>query len=170
MFEICNLPTVTMEFFMKAKDIMTCDCSCCFPASTIKDAAELMMKGDFGCVPIVESAGRKKLSGVLTDRDITSRVVAKAKDPSTTHVRDIMSRKVVSAKPDTSLTECCRLMAENRVRRLPIVDDEGILMGMVAQADVALHASATQVTKLLQAISAPSRHQHSPRAQVAANL
>ena len=113
-------------------------------------AAKMMRDEDVGLAPIVEG---QRLIGTLTDRDIAIRVVAEGKDPQTTTVREVATTSVVTVDPDQDLDEALRLMAKNQVRRLPVVEEDGKLAGVVAQADVARHASEQQTGELVEEIS-----------------
>lgn len=118
------------------REIMTEAPQCCGPDDPAVKAARLMARGDFGVVPVVEPA-TGRLLGMITDRDITCRLVAAGRDPNRTPVRDGMSREVVTLLPDASIHECIRLMEIWQVRRIPIVDRQGRVLGIVAQADLA---------------------------------
>ena len=113
-------------------------------------AAKMMRDEDVGLAPIVEG---QKLVGTLTDRDIAIRVVAEGKDPETTSVREVATTRLVTIDPDQDLDEALRLMAKNQVRRLPVVEEDGRLAGVVAQADVAKHASDEQTGEVVEQIS-----------------
>jgi CBS domain-containing protein len=113
-------------------------------------AAKMMRDEDVGLAPIVEG---QKLIGTLTDRDIAIRVVAEGKDPQTTTVREVATTSVVTIDPDQGLDEALQLMAKNQVRRLPVVEEDGKLAGVVAQADVAEHARDEQTGEVVQEIS-----------------
>lgn len=119
---------------MKVRDIMSADPACCAPVSTLEDAARLMTEHDCGEIPVIDS-GRKPL-GVVTDRDIACRAVAKGKGPDTP-VQEVMSTPAITVSPDTDIDECCRIMEANQIRRVPVVDAQGGCCGMVAQADFA---------------------------------
>jgi CBS domain-containing protein len=113
-------------------------------------AARMMRDEDVGLAPIVE---RDRLVGTLTDRDIVTRVVAEERDPRSTAVGEVASTDLVTVDPQQSLEEALRLMAKHQVRRLPVVEDEGRLVGVVAQADVAREASERQTGELVEEIS-----------------
>jgi CBS domain-containing protein len=113
-------------------------------------AAKMMRDEDVGLAPIVEG---KKLVGTLTDRDIAIRVVAEGKDPQSTTVREVATTRLVTIDPDQNLDEALRLMATNQVRRLPVVEDDGRLAGVVAQSDIARHASDEQTGEVVERIS-----------------
>jgi CBS domain-containing protein len=131
-------------------DLMTSNPSTIEPDKTVADAAKLMRDEDAGLIPIVEG---QKLAGTITDRDIAIRVVAEGKDPQSSTVRDVMTSRLVTVDPDQDLDEALRLMAEHQVRRLPVVEEDGKLVGIVAQADIAKHTSDAQTGEVVQQIS-----------------
>ena len=120
-------------------------------STSVVEAARLMREEDIGSLPITDD---EKLVGMITDRDITTRVVAEAADPTTTSVEDVYSRDLVSVEPDEDLDEALQLMARHQVRRLPVVEN-GRLVGIVAQADIALKDN-DRTAQLVGAISEPS--------------
>jgi CBS domain-containing protein len=124
---------------------------------SVVEAARLMREQDIGSLPITDD---EKLVGMITDRDITTRVVAEAADPKMTSVEDVYSRGLISVEPDKDLEEALRLMARHQVRRLPVVEN-GRLVGIVAQADIALKENETKTGELVEAISAPSEGERS---------
>jgi CBS domain-containing protein len=120
-------------------------------ASTpVIEAARVMKQEDVGPVPIVEG---DSLVGMVTDRDIVLRVVAEGKDPQATNVGEIASRDVVTIDPQQSMDEALRLMEQHQVRRLPVVEEDGRLVGIVAQADIARHGTDQLTGELVEKIS-----------------
>ena len=113
-------------------------------------AAKMIRDEDVGLAPIVEG---DKLIGTLTDRDIAIRVVAEGKDPNQTAVREVASTNLVTIDPQQDLDEALRLMAKHQVRRLPVVEEDGRLVGVVAQADVAREGDDTRTGQVVQEIS-----------------
>lgn len=113
-------------------------------------AARMMKEEDVGLAPVVEG---ERLVGTLTDRDIVTRVVAEGKDPQSVTVREVASTDLVTIDPQQDLDEALRLMAGNQVRRLPVVEEDGRLVGVVAQADVAREAKDKQTGELVEEIS-----------------
>jgi len=111
-----------------------------------------MESEDVGSIPVLDG---EQLSGIVTDRDIVLRAVAKGKDPRGMPVREVCSSEVVSVGPDQNLSDALELMATNQVRRLPVVDDENRLVGVLSQADVALEAKERDVGELVGQISRP---------------
>ena len=117
---------------------------------TIVEAARAMRDEDAGIMPVVDG---DRLEGVITDRDVAVRVVAEGSDPNATKVRDAMSDRLVTIDPGQDLDEAMRLMAEHQVRRLPVCEEDGRLVGMLAQADVAEHADDARTGGTVQQIS-----------------
>jgi CBS domain-containing protein len=132
------------------REAMTSNPSTVTAQQTVADAAAIMKQEDTGVVPIVDG---ERLVGVITDRDIAITVVAEGKDPQSTTVTDIASSNLVTIDPQQDLDEALRLMAQHQVRRLPVVEEDGRLVGILAQADVALHASAEQTGEVVEEIS-----------------
>src|SRR5436309_11916756 len=122
----------------RIREIMTSNPSTVEPDKTVVDAARIMMREDAGVVPVTENG---RLTGMVTDRDIAIRVVAEGKDPQSTPVREVASKDLVTIDPEQDLDEALRLMAQHQVRRLPVVEEDGRLVGIVAQADIAQFAS-----------------------------
>lgn len=141
---------------MQVKDIMTSDPACCTPDSTLQRAAEMMVEYDCGEIPVVENIASMKPVGVITDRDITCRTVAKGLNPLAMTVSECMTTPCVTVTPDTSLDECCRLMEEKQIRRVPVVDEGGACCGIVALADVARHAGKRDTAEVVKEVSEPS--------------
>ncbi|MFL5921716.1 MAG: CBS domain-containing protein [Gaiellaceae bacterium] len=113
-------------------------------------AAVMMKEEDVGLAPIVEG---DRLVGTLTDRDIVTRVVAEGRDPQAVTAREVASTNLVTIDPQQDLDEALRLMASNQVRRLPVVQEDGRLVGVVAQADIAREAKDKQTGELVSEIS-----------------
>jgi CBS domain-containing protein len=132
------------------RDLMT-ENPCVIDADkSVAYAAKMMRDEDVGLAPIVEG---DKLIGTLTDRDIAIRVVAEGKDSGQTTVREVASTNVVTIDPQQDLDEALRLMAKHQVRRLPVVEEDGRLVGVVAQADVAREGDDKQTGQVVQEIS-----------------
>jgi len=132
------------------RDVMTSNPSAIEADKTVVDAAKLMRDEDVGLAPVVEG---DRLVATLTDRDITIRVVAEGKDPESTRVRDVASTDLVTIDPDQELDEALRLMAQHQVRRLPVVEEDGRLVGVLAQADVAKEGDDRQTGEVVERIS-----------------
>jgi CBS domain-containing protein len=122
------------------------------PTDSVTEAAQAMKEQDVGSLPVVEGA---RLVGIVTDRDIVVRAVAEGVDPRTATVGEVTSGDLVTVEPDEDLDDALKLMAQHRIRRLPVVED-GRLVGVVAQADVALEANDKDAGEMLAEISQPS--------------
>jgi CBS domain-containing protein len=145
---------------VKIQDVMTPDPRSVTPDSSAREAARLMKDGDVGIIPVVENASRR-LVGVITDRDLAIRLVAEGRDGNTT-VRDVMSAgTIVTCRPDQDLDSAMEAMASEQLRRIPIVDERGSLVGIVAQADVVRKArNDRKAEETVERISEPGG-QHS---------
>ncbi|MEP6704338.1 MAG: CBS domain-containing protein, partial [Acidobacteriota bacterium] len=115
--------------------------------------AQMMVDCDCGCIPVVDDPKSKMPVGMITDRDITVRVVAKGQNPSDLTAQDAMTTTVASVTEDTSLEECASLMEESQIRRIAVVDQNGALCGIVAQADIANHAGGGTTAEVVQKVS-----------------
>ncbi len=144
---------------MKVSELMTKNPCTVTPDTPVSDAARLMKEEDIGIIPVVERVGgaetRGRLVGVVTDRDIAVRHVAEGRN-SDVPVRDVMSGGVRTATPDDSIESVLALMGSEQVRRIPIVDERGSLVGVVSQADLLRKAGdATKVEQTVEQISQP---------------
>jgi CBS domain-containing protein len=132
------------------KDVMTSDPCTIDAGKSVAYAAKMMRDEDVGLAPIVEG---DKLIGMLTDRDIAVRVVAEGRIPDQVTAREVASKQVVTIDPQQDLDEALRIMAKHQVRRLPVVEEDGRLVGVVAQADVARECDDNRTGELVQEIS-----------------
>ncbi|MEO7190755.1 MAG: CBS domain-containing protein [Vicinamibacterales bacterium] len=132
---------------------MTPNRACCTPATTLRDVARMMLEHNCGEIPVIETAGERRLIGVITDRDIVCRGVARGHDPNEATAASCMSQPPVTVTTDTSLTECCQIMEAHQIRRVPVVDQRGACCGIVAQADIAARASAEDTADLVRKVS-----------------
>jgi CBS domain-containing protein len=143
---------------MLAKEIMSRDPACCTPTDTLRNAARLMADNDCGCLPVVESADQKRVIGVLTDRDIAIRGVARGKSADSA-VNDIMTPSPTCCSPEDDVEDVERIMTERQVRRVPVVAADGRVVGMIAQADLAREDRALsdrEVGRIVEKISEPT--------------
>jgi CBS domain-containing protein len=141
---------------MNVKDMMTPDPACCTPSTSLPEVARLMVTNDCGEIPVVEDNAKKIPIGVVTDRDIVCRVVANDQNPLDLTAAACMSKPVVTVTPDISLEECCRIMEEKLVRRLPVVDDGGACIGIISLADIALHTGKNVAGHIVREVSEPT--------------
>ena len=140
---------------MQVKEIMTKSPACCTPDTPVQQVAQEMIKHDCGCIPIIESDARPKVVGMITDRDIVCRAVAKGENPQFLTAAACMSTDVITATPEMDMDTCCQLMEEHQVRRIPVVDTLGFCRGIVAQADI---AQVCQPDKTAEVVRDISRH------------
>jgi len=142
---------------MRVQDVMTKDPACVTPGATIREAAQIMQRENVGIIPVVEEKGDKRLVGVVTDRDIAIRVVAEGRDGAA-RVSEIMSTsRLATCSPDDSVNDAMEAMATEQLRRIPIVDDRGSLIGIIAQADIVRKANDTgRAERTVQQISEPT--------------
>jgi len=141
---------------MRAQDIMSKNPATVTPGTRVRQAAILMKDADVGIVPVVEDGGTKRLVGLLTDRDIAIRLVAEGRDPDTVEVRELMSPHPKSARADDDVSKVMDLMGREQVRRVPIVDERGVLVGIVAQADIVIEArDDAKAERTVEKISKP---------------
>lgn len=141
---------------MRVKDLMTEKPFFCTPENDLQEIARIMAEHDCGVIPVIENRESLKPVGVITDRDIVCRSLAKGKDPMDLKVRDCMSTPVVTCSPNAGADECCKLMEENQVRRVVVVDDQGRCCGIVSQADIAEKASSRKTAEVLKDVSRPT--------------
>ncbi len=134
------------------RDSMTSNPRGVEPSTPVIEAARLMKSEDVGSLPILEG---ERLVGMVTDRDIVLRVVAEGKDVQSSTVGEIASRDLVTVDPQQDLDEALRLMARHQVRRLPVCEEDGRLVGIVAQADVALAVGDEKTGDVVEQISQP---------------
>ncbi|HEY0945128.1 MAG TPA: CBS domain-containing protein [Opitutaceae bacterium] len=132
---------------------MTTDARCVGPHASLVEAAYLMRQLNVGAVPVCDN---NRLAGMLTDRDITVRVVADGRDPSRTTVRDAMSPGIVYVYDDQNVDEAAHVMEEHQIRRLPVLNRDKRLVGIVSLGDVAVQTSARLSGEALKEVSQPS--------------
>ena len=142
---------------MLVNQVMSGQVISCTPWETAEFAANLMKAHQIGAIPIVSDKRDPLLEGIVTDRDLCSGVVATSKVAHTVSLADLMNRVPVTCQPDDTVAFCEELMRENQVRRIPVVDQRGRCVGIVAQADIALHAPGLEVAQTIAEISKPSK-------------
>lgn len=130
----------------RASEIMTKDVAVIREEESVREAAERLAKDDIGVLPICDS--NKHIKGVLTDRDIVVNVIARGRDINTTRARELEQGEIVTLRPDDSVEHACDLMAQHQLRRLPVVEN-GSVVGMVSQADVAKNVSLERAGRML---------------------
>jgi len=118
----------------KCREVMTGDPVCCVPTDTVARIAKLMKTENIGSVPICEDRHGNKLLGIVTDRDLALQVVAENRDARSTKVQDVVTREPLTCRADDDLQTALNAMEKHQVRRIPVVDDDRRLIGMISQA------------------------------------
>ena len=134
----------------KVREVMTDRPRCITPETPVSEAARLMKSEDVGSLPILDG---ERLTGIVTDRDIVLQAVAEEKDPRGMPVREVASRDLVTVGQDEDLSEALKRMASHQIRRIPVVDEDDRLVGIVTQADVAREAKDKDSGQMLADIS-----------------
>jgi len=146
--------TLRRRYAMIASEIMTTNPECCVPTDPVMKAAQIMKSMDVGPVPVVADQDGRKLTGIVTDRDLAIKVVAEARDPKTTTVEDVMSEGLVTCRDNDDVQSVLALMEDNQLRRIPVVDKKDNLVGIIAQADVATRLGNVQAAgEVVQEVS-----------------
>lgn len=144
------------EVVLQVKDVMTPDPACVTPDTTLERVATLMVERDCGAILVVDNLSARRVVGIVTDRDIVCRSVARGEHPANQMVESVMSAPVATATLETPVQRCCRLMQEHQFRRIAVADAEGRCLGIVAQADLARHASPETIAETVKRISLAS--------------
>lgn len=142
---------------MTASDLMTSNPACCTMETPLQDVARMMLQCDCGEIPVVERDDLKKPVGVVTDRDIVCRAIAKGRNPTTLNAGDVMSSPAVTGRAGEPLDSIRRMMEMHQIRRIPIVDDGGQICGIVSLADIARHDTQTRAGEVVKEVSSPAR-------------
>jgi CBS domain-containing protein len=138
---------------MRLSNIMTGAIQTIAPGASLAEAAKKMASGDIGSLPVCGE--RKKVVGIITDRDITVRAVARGLDPNQTKVQDVMTREVLSCPADSAIEDACELMEQRQVRRLVVTDGQDAPIGIVSLGDIALCLRENQSGGVLRKVSEP---------------
>lgn len=139
---------------MQAKDIMNRNPVCAMPHMNVREVAEMMVECDCGSIPVIDNEETlKPLIGMVTDRDIVCRLVAAGKNPLDSTVNDCMTTPAIAVKPEDPVERVAEIMEQKQIRRIPVVDPSGAVVGLVTQAHIARHASESQAGELLKNIS-----------------
>lgn len=139
----------------KCADVMTKNPVACLPTDLAVKAAGLMKSENVGSIPVIESEQSKVLVGIVTDRDLALKIVAEGLDPKSMKVESVMTHQVVTCHAEDDLQKALDSMSENQVRRIPVVDQENKILGIISQADVATRTNhpkrtAKMVTEISQ--------------------
>jgi CBS domain-containing protein len=145
-----------VEMKLKCNGIMSESPTVCVPTDSVVEVARLMKESDVGSIPVVEDRTDLRLIGIVTDRDLAMRVIAEGLDASATSVVDVMSRNLTTVGPDDDVDRAMDAMGEQQVRRVPVVDADNRLVGIIAQADIAARMEAPEKTaEVVEEISKP---------------
>jgi CBS domain-containing protein len=142
---------------MTARDLMTSNPACATMDTPMQEVARMMVACDCGEIPLVETQDRKTPVGVVTDRDIVVRAVAKGKNPVMMNAGEVMSSPAVTVSEGDDLDTVKRLMETYQIRRVPVVNQNGEISGIISLADVARRESKKDVGEVVREVSAPSR-------------
>lgn len=140
---------------MKIREIMSRDPACCVLSDSAQAVAKILCDRNIGSMPVIANQQSKKLVGMITDRDLCCSVIAKGMDPKTTQIEKLLTLAPFSCREGENVEACERLMQEHQVRRIPVVDAEDCVIGIVSQADLALRDKAERVSKTVAEISKP---------------
>jgi CBS-domain-containing membrane protein len=135
---------------------MTADPVCCLATDTADHAAELMKQEGVGPIPVIEDEDSRKLVGIITDRDLALKVVAENRSPQSVHVQDVMVSSLVTCAASDPLDRALELMQVHQVRRIPVVDEDNCIVGIISQADVAREAGEHETAELVEEVSKPA--------------
>jgi CBS domain-containing protein len=141
---------ITEEYPMIVKDVMTLSPICCSPSDRLDEVAKLMLEHDCGVIPVCEGT---RVAGIVTDRDITCRAVARGAIPAAVPVSEIMTRTVYTIRQDEDVQSAIELLEAKQVRRLPVVDEQDNVVGIIAPSDLAPTFASTNVADFLLAVS-----------------
>ena len=130
----------------KCNEVMTMELVCCLPNDSVAKAAELMKSENIGSIPVIENEQTRKLVGIVTDRDLTLTIVAEGRDARSTKVEAVMTRKLVTCLAEDDLQKALAAMARHQLRRIPVVDNDNKIVGIIAQADVARRVDEPEQT------------------------
>lgn len=140
---------------MTVRDIMTKDPVCCTPDLPLPEVARMMANHDCGEIPVVDSTVSRVPIGVITDRDITVRAVAQNRNPLDAKVSECMSQPAIVVEAGATVDDCCKLLEAEQIRRVPVVDRQRRLVGIVSQADIARRVSNRAVGQVVFDVSKP---------------
>ena len=130
----------------KCNEVMTKNPVCCLPNDMVAKVAQLMKRENVGSIPVIENEQTKKLVGIVTDRDLALKIVAEGLDGNSTQAQAVMTRRVVTCLAGDDLQKALDAMAKHQLRRIPIVDNDNRIVGIIAQADVATRVNQPEKT------------------------
>jgi CBS domain-containing protein len=141
----------------KCSEVMTQDPVCCLPTDTVSKAAQLMKDEDVGSIPVIEDEQTMKLIGIVTDRDLALHVVADERDPGSTLVEDVMTYEVITCRANDDVQKAVDAMSQHQLRRMPVIDGDHRIVGIISQADVATRVEKSEeIAEMVKEISQPT--------------
>ncbi len=126
--------------------VMTKNPICCQPSDSVMKVAQWMKRENIGSIPVIENDETRKLVGIVTDRDLAMKVVGQGADPKSVQIEAVMTYKLVTCRPDDDIQRALDMMSEHQLRRIPIVNDENKILGIISQADVAIRVNQPEKT------------------------
>jgi len=142
---------------MKVREVMSSNPVCCLPTDTAEKVAKTLREHNIGSIPVVVDQQTRRLIGIITDRDLCCSVVAGGLDPKRVAIEKFVTTSPVSCRDGENVEHCVRAMQEHQVRRIPVVDGNGAVIGIVSVADLALKESPERASKTILEISRPSK-------------
>ncbi len=140
---------------MNVREVMTSDPVCCVPGDTAQSVAKIMCEHNVGSIPVVTDQQSRKLTGIITDRDLCCSIITQGLDPKNTSIQQYMRQNPVACRDGENLDSCEQAMQKHQIRRIPVIDETGRCIGIVAQADLALKDQPEKVSKTVAEISRP---------------
>jgi CBS domain-containing protein len=138
-------------------EVMTKNPTCCLPLDSVSKAAQLMKAEDVGSIPVIENEKTKKLIGIVTDRDLALHVLPDEHNVKSMKVQDAMTHEVITCRETDDVQKAVDLMANHQLRRIPIVDHDHNIVGIISQADIATRVNKTEETaEMVKEISQPT--------------
>jgi CBS domain-containing protein len=135
---------------------MTANPVCCSGSDNVVKAAQLMNAENVGSIPVVDNENNKLLLGIVTDRDLTLKVIGENRQPQSTSVEDVMTYDPATCYADDDLSKVINIMSDYQIRRVPVIDIDGHIVGIISQADIALSShNAEKTAELVEEISKP---------------
>jgi CBS domain-containing protein len=138
---------------VQVKEVMTKNVKTCLKDSSLQDVAKMMSEANCGAIPVMDSKENMKPIGIITDRDIVNRTLAKGLNPMDKKAGECMSGQLITVTEDINLSDCLNTMEEKQIRRIIVVDAAGKCKGIVSQSDIAMHCSEGKIAKFLKGIS-----------------
>jgi CBS domain-containing protein len=138
--------SVQGEKMKTCQDVMTPNPVCCLPTDNVVTVAQIMQRENIGPLPVIDNTESQKLIGIITDRDLALKVVGEGRDTRSTRVEAVMTRRVVTCRPDDELNIAMKLMSDHQLRRIVIVDNANTVKGIISQADLATRMDQPEKT------------------------